>query len=254
MDTHIHEKDPAPVSCCSKSVTQHSFWSHDITKLNVYRLFGIGNTLLPLILRKNRRQVIVSAGILFDTRVYIRCSWPLIAVYSRLGKVWSFPELVFELEFSRNALYLTLWRRHGKWRNVLEITFRGRQTYVTITGKILFKSSAESQKGAIADQRCSVENQKGANPWLCTAIAPLWFSTEHLWAAIMPFWLSIDELCFIILGHYSLLIQTLAGGVLFYLVTFIITSQFPVSQSTHKQCLVKPIRIQYYRMNIFTSL
>ena len=51
-------------------------------------------------------------------------------------------------------------------------------------------SSLESQKGAIANERCSVENQKGAIAegrychWLCTAIAPFWFSTEHLWAAI----------------------------------------------------------------------
>ena len=26
------------------------------------------------------------------------------------------------------------------------------------------------------------------------AIAPFWFSTEHLWSAIAPFWLSADEL------------------------------------------------------------
>ena len=30
--------------------------------------------------------------------------------------------------------------------------------------------------------------------WLCTAIAPFWFSMEHLWAAIMPFWLSTDDM------------------------------------------------------------
>ena len=30
--------------------------------------------------------------------------------------------------------------------------------------------------------------------WLCTAIAPFWFSTEHLWAAITPFWLSTDDI------------------------------------------------------------
>ena len=29
---------------------------------------------------------------------------------------------------------------------------------------------------------------------LCTAIAPFWFSTEHLWAAITPFWLSNDDM------------------------------------------------------------
>ena len=27
---------------------------------------------------------------------------------------------------------------------------------------------------------------------LCTAIAPFWFSTEHLWTVLIPFWLSTD--------------------------------------------------------------
>ena len=40
----------------------------------------------------------------------------------------------------------------------------------------------------IAVQRCSVENQNGAI--VVMAIAPFWFSTEHLWTAITPFWLS----------------------------------------------------------------
>ena len=36
----------------------------------------------------------------------------------------------------------------------------------------------------------SVENQKGAiTVQQCMAIAPFWFSTEHLWSAITPFWL-----------------------------------------------------------------
>ena len=29
---------------------------------------------------------------------------------------------------------------------------------------------------------------------LCTEIAPLWFSMEHLWTAITPFWLSTDDI------------------------------------------------------------
>ena len=29
---------------------------------------------------------------------------------------------------------------------------------------------------------------------LCTAIAPFWFSTEHLWTAIAPVWLSTDDI------------------------------------------------------------
>ena len=44
-------------------------------------------------------------------------------------------------------------------------------------------SSVESQKGAIADQRCSIENKKGAivNDFVvCTAIAPFWFSTDDI--------------------------------------------------------------------------
>ena len=42
-------------------------------------------------------------------------------------------------------------------------------------------SSVESQKGVIADQICSVENQKGAILlYKVMAIAPFWFSTEHL--------------------------------------------------------------------------
>ena len=28
---------------------------------------------------------------------------------------------------------------------------------------------------------------------LCTAIAPFWFSTEHLWILMVPFWLSTDD-------------------------------------------------------------
>ena len=28
----------------------------------------------------------------------------------------------------------------------------------------------------------------------CTAIAPFWFSTEHLWIMIAPFWLSPDDI------------------------------------------------------------
>ena len=29
---------------------------------------------------------------------------------------------------------------------------------------------------------------------VCTAIAPFWFSTEHLWNSITPFWLSTDDM------------------------------------------------------------
>ena len=55
-------------------------------------------------------------------------------------------------------------------------------------------SSAESQKGVIAVQRCSVENQKGTIAVKCMAIVPFWFSMEHLWSAITPFWLSTDKI------------------------------------------------------------
>ena len=57
-------------------------------------------------------------------------------------------------------------------------------------------SSVESQKGVISFQRCSIENQKGAIT-ACTksmAMAPFWFSAEHLWPAIMSFWLSSDDI------------------------------------------------------------
>ena len=53
--------------------------------------------------------------------------------------------------------------------------------------------SVDSQKDVIAVQRCSIENQKGAIAVQShMAIAPFWFSTEHLWSAITPFWLSTD--------------------------------------------------------------
>ena len=56
-------------------------------------------------------------------------------------------------------------------------------------------SSVESQKGVIAAQRCSVENQKGRYRYTKSmAIAPFWFSTEHRWCAITPFWLSTDDI------------------------------------------------------------
>ena len=67
---------------------------------------------------------------------------------------------------------------------------------------VLFVQSQESrwmnsQKGVTADQRCSGWEPEGRYcHWLCTAIAPFWFSTEHLWAAIMPFWLSTDNLIY----------------------------------------------------------
>ena len=60
-------------------------------------------------------------------------------------------------------------------------------------------SSVESHKGAINyySQRCSVGNKKDAidvqSLWgLASAIAPFWFSTEHIWIVIAPFWLSTD--------------------------------------------------------------
>ena len=56
------------------------------------------------------------------------------------------------------------------------------------------KSSVESQNCVIANQGCSIENQKGAIAvQKSMAIAPFWFSMEHLWTAITPFWLSPDE-------------------------------------------------------------
>ena len=55
--------------------------------------------------------------------------------------------------------------------------------------------SVESQKGSITIQRCSVENQKGAIAIdISTAIAPFWFSTEHLWILIVPLWHSTDNI------------------------------------------------------------
>ena len=67
---------------------------------------------------------------------------------------------------------------------------------VSLSAEFHMKSSVESQKGIIAVQRCSLENQKGR--YHCAkslAIASFWFSTEHLWTAVMPFWLSTDEIC-----------------------------------------------------------
>ena len=44
-----------------------------------------------------------------------------------------------------------------------------------------------AKKGAINIQRCSAENQKGTIAVECIrAIAPFWFSTEHLWIFIRP--------------------------------------------------------------------
>ena len=51
-------------------------------------------------------------------------------------------------------------------------------------------TSVENQKGGITIQWCSIEKQKGAITIDCTAIAPFWFSTEHLWILIAPFWFS----------------------------------------------------------------
>ena len=51
----------------------------------------------------------------------------------------------------------------------------------THDGALGIISSAENMKGVNAVQRCSVEAQKGhCRHRLCTAIAPFWFSTEHL--------------------------------------------------------------------------
>ena len=58
-------------------------------------------------------------------------------------------------------------------------------------------SCVESQKGAINIQRCSVETWKPDSRYHCTksmAIAPFWFSMEHLWSAIAPFWLSANDM------------------------------------------------------------
>ena len=55
-------------------------------------------------------------------------------------------------------------------------------------------SSAESQKGVIADQKMFHWEPEGR--YCCTnsmAIAPFWFSTEHHWCAITPFWLSTEH-------------------------------------------------------------
>ena len=61
------------------------------------------------------------------------------------------------------------------------------------------RCSVENQKGAINIQRCSVENQKGAiavQSLFILVIAPFWFSTKHLWIVIAPFWLSTDEMVY----------------------------------------------------------
>ena len=58
-------------------------------------------------------------------------------------------------------------------------------------------SSVESQKGVIVIQRMFRWEPEGR--YRCTksmAIAPFWFSTEHLWSAITPFWLSTDAIMF----------------------------------------------------------
>ena len=56
-------------------------------------------------------------------------------------------------------------------------------------------SSVESQKGVIATQKMFCREPE--RRYCCTksmAIAPFWFSTEHLWSAIAPFWLSADNI------------------------------------------------------------
>ena len=45
-------------------------------------------------------------------------------------------------------------------------------------------TSAESQKGINAVQRCSVENKKGSITRLHTATTPFWVSREHLWRSL----------------------------------------------------------------------
>ena len=77
--------------------------------------------------------------------------------------------------------------------------------------------SVESQKGVIAAQRCSVENQKGR--YCCAksmAIAPFWFLTEHLWSAIAPFWLSADDTFFFLFlrGYFRDWVSFHASGIL----------------------------------------
>ena len=57
--------------------------------------------------------------------------------------------------------------------------------------------------------------------YCCTksmAIAPFWFSTEHLWAAITPFWLSADDMnshialkeFYFVLNYVNILSQVMA--------------------------------------------
>ena len=72
--------------------------------------------------------------------------------------------------------------------------------YIPFISKLfnIHTSSAESQKGAIADQRCWEPEGRYCHR-LCTAIATFWFSMEHLWAAITPFWLSTDDIFFTLL-------------------------------------------------------
>ena len=58
--------------------------------------------------------------------------------------------------------------------------------------------SVESQKDAINIQRCSkMFHREPEGRYCCTkymAIAPFWFSMEHLWILIAPFCLSTDDL------------------------------------------------------------
>ena len=47
------------------------------------------------------------------------------------------------------------------------------------------------------------EPEGGYRNRLCTAIAPFWFSTDHLWTAVAPFWLATDNICVLILVTYE---------------------------------------------------
>ena len=106
-------------------------------------------------------------------------------------------------------------------------------------------------------QRCSVENQKGAIAVqsIYMAIAPFWFSTEHLWSAITPFRLSTDDIVktkdiFVYLSiHPSICLPSPSNH-----------DPFPVGRIFQSNevimCMFQKITLQYSdcRMSIFTHI
>ena len=64
-------------------------------------------------------------------------------------------------------------------------------------------SSGESQKGRYHYSKMFRWEPEGRYCHRhCTALAPFWFATEHLWILIAPFWLSTDDIKDMI-GNYK---------------------------------------------------